>query len=225
MSDATVYVVDDDEPVRHSLRYLIESVSLQVRTYATAAEFLADYRPGGPACLLLDVRLPGMGGLVLQRELAAQGHTLPIIVITGHGDVAMATRAMRDGAVDFIEKPFRDDDLLERVHEALQLDRDRMAHRLAQVGIRQRLQGLTVRERQVLDLVVAGGSNRDIAAALGLGVKTIETHRAKLMKKMGASGLADLVRMAFVAQADREPGRRTHAPGPPSAASRRRDEV
>jgi two-component system response regulator FixJ len=200
----TVYVVDDDEAVRTSLKWLIASINLDVRTYASAQEFLADYTPNsGPGCLVADVRMPGISGLELQRQLAAQGSNLPVIVITGHGDVDMAVRAMKGGAFDFIQKPFNDQLLLDLVQNALEKSMRLARAEAERSEIRDRLEQLTEREREVLNGIVAGESNRQIANRLKLSEKTIEFHRAKVMRKMEAGSLAELTRKVVLA--DPEP--------------------
>jgi len=191
----TVYVVDDDEMFRQSLHWLLESVGLPVVTFATAAEFLETYRPGDPGCLVLDIRMPGMSGLQLQDELAARGVRLPIVFLTAHGDVPMAVAAVKKGAVDFVQKPYNDQRLLDVVQDALQRDADaRVAderhHRTA--GL---IAAMTPREREVMNAVVAGKTNKVIADELGVAVKTIEAHRARMMDKMGAGSVAELVRL------------------------------
>jgi RNA polymerase sigma factor (sigma-70 family) len=201
-SDATVFVVDDDQAMRTSLQWLIESTGMSVRTYESADVFLASYYPGRPGCLLLDVRMPGMSGLELQSHLAREGYRLPVILITGHGDVAMAVKAMKAGAVDFIEKPFHDEDLLRSIGRALDHDRRHRANQNARAEIAARLAELTPREHEVMAMVTDGKSNKDIAAALGVSAKTVEAHRARVMEKMRAESLAELVRMALIAAPD-----------------------
>ena len=192
-----VFVVDDDEAVRDSLSMLLGSVGLEVETFGSASEFLESFDPERPACLILDVRLPGMSGLELQKELAARGSELPIVFITGHGDVPMAVQAMQLGAADFLEKPFKEQDLLDRVAKAL-LENSRRRHQSEEIGeIERRLDTLTPRERQVLELVVEGAANKTVAARLGASRRTIEIHRAKVMRKMQADSLARLVRMVM----------------------------
>ncbi len=196
----TVFLVDDDQAVRESLRWLIESVGLNVATYDSAQAFLENYYPGRAGCLVLDLRMPGMSGLELQEKLVAQGSQLPIIIITGHGDVPMAVRAMKAGAVDFVQKPFHDQELLDRIHEALEQNartRQAMAER---TKITARLAHLTPRELEVMDGVVAGKSNKVIAAELGISGKTVEVHRAKIMEKMQAKSLAELVQLTLLAR-------------------------
>jgi two-component system, LuxR family, response regulator FixJ len=196
-----VFVVDDDRAMRDSLRWLLESIGLSVRTYATAAEFLHDHDPAQPGCLVLDVRMPGMSGLDLQTELAQRGAELPTIVVTGHAEVAMAVRAVKAGAIDFIEKPFSDQLLLDRVRQALEIDRQSREIRMRREEARRRLASLSAREREVLGLVAAGKANKEIAAALGLSPKTVEVHRAHVMAKMAVDSLAELIRVALLAGA------------------------
>ncbi len=201
-TDATVFVVDDDQAMRTSLQWLIESTGMAVKTYESADVFLASYYPGRAGCLLLDVRMPGMSGLELQSYLARQGYRLPVILITGHGDVAMAVKAMKAGAVDFIEKPFHDEDLLRSIRNALEFDKKHRAHRSAKADITMRLAELTPREHEVMTMVTEGKSNREIAAALGVSAKTVEAHRSRVMEKMRAESLAELVRMALLVAQD-----------------------
>ena len=195
-SEPTVFVVDDDPAMRESLRWLIESAGLPVETYGGAQEFLDAGMFNKPGCLLLDVRMPGMTGLELQEKLAAQPLCHPVIIITGHGDVPMAVRAMRAGVVDFIQKPFSDAALLERIDKAIKLDGQTRSDRTRQMEIAGRMDRLTPRERQVMGLVVDGKANKQTAAVLGISQKTVEIHRANVMKKTGAESLAELVRMA-----------------------------
>lgn len=204
MSDATVFIVDDDQAVARSLRWLIETVRLQVETFPSAQAFLDGYDASRPGCLVLDVRMPGMSGLELQERLAARrAYHLPIIFITGHGDVQMAVRAVQAGAFDFVEKPFNDQDLLDRIQRAIAHDADQRSKEAQRAQLRSLFAGLTPREREVLDLVVEGMSNKAIANALGLSVKTVEAHRVKVMDKMQARSLSDLVKMAMQHQAGR----------------------
>ena len=194
---ATVFVVDDDEAVRASLKLLLKTLGLPAQTYASAQEFLAtfDERRGG--CLVLDIRMPGMSGLELQEELNTRGAMLPIIFITGHGDVPMAVEAMQRGAMDFLQKPFRDQDLLDRISEALAKDRAGRELLGNRERIRARVAALTPREREVMALVTQGKANKVIAADLDLSQRTVEIHREHVMEKMGANSLAHLVRMAI----------------------------
>jgi two-component system response regulator FixJ len=202
--EPTVFVVDDDRAMRDSLRWLLESVGLSVRTYPTAADFLAEYDPAQPGCLVLDVRMPGMSGLDLQAELTRRGAGLPTIVVTGHAEVPMAVRAVKAGAIDFIEKPFSDQLLLDRVRQALDIDRQEREVRRRRGEARSRLETLTAREREVLGLVAAGKANKEIAAELRLSTKTVEVHRAHVMSKMAVDSLAELIRVAILAGAIRE---------------------
>jgi FixJ family two-component response regulator len=194
-----VHVVDDDAAVRESLRLLISSMGLRVRTYASGAEFLGAWYDDPPGCLVLDIRMPGMSGLDLQQQLNARNSILPIIVITGHGDVPMAVEAMQAGALDFIQKPFRDQDLLDRISQALERDAENRRVLVEHNAVRARLQSLTPRETEVLRLVVAGRANKVIAGDLNLSQRTVEIHRARVMEKMRAQSLAQLVRMVLAA--------------------------
>ncbi len=196
---STVFVVDDDDAMRESLTWLIESVGLKVETFSSADSFLKAYYPGRSGCLLLDVRMPGMSGLELQGHLQDQQITLPVIMITGHGDVPMAVRAMKAGAIDFIEKPFNDEQLLESIRNALAVDDTRRDEQSFKADIASRLELLTPRETEVMDMVTAGKSNKEIANTLGVSAKTVEAHRAKVMEKMQAGSLAELVRLVISA--------------------------
>jgi FixJ family two-component response regulator len=202
--EPTVFVVDDDRAMRESLSWLLDSVGLRVRSYATAADFLAEHDPAQPGCLVLDVRMPGMSGLDLQAELARRGVELPTIVITGHAEVSMAVRAVKAGAIDFIEKPFSDQLLLDRVRQALEIDLEAREVRRRREDARRRLATLTAREREVLNLVVAGKANKEIASALGVSPKTVEVHRAHVMSKMCVDSLAELIRITLLAGEIRE---------------------
>ena len=192
-----IYIVDDDEGVRNSVRFLLKSVGLTARTFASAREFLDTHQPGQPGCVVLDVRMPGMSGLELQEQLNLHGAVIPVIFITGHGDIPMAVEAMQHGAFDFLQKPFRDQDLIDRIQRALDRDtRNRSA--LAQHDrIRARFDSLTPREREVLTLMTRGKPNKVMAAELGVSQRTVEIHRARVMEKTGAASLAQLVRMAL----------------------------
>ena len=196
---ATVFVVDDDEAVRSSLRLLLKSKGIAAVTHASAREFLANYDPEQPGCIILDVRMPGMSGLELQDELNRRGAIIPVIFITGHGDVPMAVEAMQHGAVDFLQKPFSDQDLTDRIQRALAADVRNRALLTEKDQIRARLSALTRREIQVLRLVTLGKSNKVVAAELGVSQRTVEIHRAHLMEKMEATSLAHLVRMTIIA--------------------------
>ncbi|MFQ5547948.1 MAG: response regulator transcription factor [Woeseia sp.] len=197
--NSTVFIVDDDQTVRHAMELLMRSVGLDYEIFHSADDFLAGFSDDKPGCLVLDIRMPGMGGLELQEKLIELGSSLPIIFITGHGDVPMAVEAMQKGAVDFIQKPFRDQDLLDRVGEALKTDQDRRSEREAHAEVQGRISKLTNREREVLDLVVTGKPNKVIAYELGVSQRTVEIHRARVMEKMQARSLADLVRMHMAA--------------------------
>ncbi len=201
-NEAMIFVVDDDAAMRHSLAWLMESAGLPVQTFASAEDFLAQVDPWQVrmGCLLLDVRMPGMSGLELQAHLARDEVGLPIILITGHGDVPMAVEAMRAGAFDFIEKPFNDEDLLRSIQQALDLQARDRVQRIQRAEIQARLATLTPREHEVMEQVVAGRANKEIASALGVSVKTVEAHRAKVMDKMNAHSLAELVRMYLTTQ-------------------------
>ena len=191
----TVFVVDDDDAVRDSLRLLLKSAEITCQAFASAQEFLAAYDAAQPGCLVLDVRMPGMSGLEMQQELNLRGATLPVIFITGHGDIPMAVEAMQLGAFDFLQKPFRDQELLDRVQRALARDMDNRARLRHTDRIRERLATLSPREREVLDLVTQGKANKMVAGDLGVSQRTVEIHRAHVMQKMEAGSLAELVRM------------------------------
>jgi two-component system, LuxR family, response regulator FixJ len=197
---ATVCIVDDDEAVRGSLKLLLKSLGLATRAYGSAPEFLAEFDPQRRGCLVLDIRMPGMSGLDLQQELNARGALVPIIFMTGHGDVPMAVEALQQGAMDFLQKPFRDQDLLDRIHRAI--ERDRAGRELLgnRERIRARIDSLTPREREVLKLITDGKANKVIAAELQLSQRTVEIHRGHVMEKMEANSLAHLVRMVMEAE-------------------------
>jgi two-component system response regulator FixJ len=197
---AAVFVVDDDEAVRTSLRLLIRSVGLPVETFNNAQDFLAQFDADRAGCLVLDIRMPGMSGLELQQKLNERHAITPIVFITGHGDVPMAVEAMQAGAIDFVQKPFRDQDLIDRINRALEKDRTNRAALRERDTIRQRIGELTPREREVLDLVTKGRANKVIAGDLSVSQRTVEIHRARVMEKMGASSLAHLVRMVIEAE-------------------------
>src|SRR5213079_3628560 len=191
-----VFVVDDDPSVRRAIQRLVESIGLQVELFGSAQEFLRSERPDAPSCLVLDIRLPGISGLDFQRQLAEANIHIPIIFITAHGDIPMTVRAMKAGAVEFLTKPFRDQDLLDAVGAALERDRVRRSGDSRLAELRSRFDTLTARERQVLGLVVAGRLNKQIAGDLGVSEMTVKMHRRQVMRKMQATGVAQLVRLA-----------------------------
>jgi RNA polymerase sigma factor (sigma-70 family) len=194
----TVFIVDDDPAMRQSLRWLTESVGLQVETFDTAEAFLDTYSPERPGCLVLDVRMPGMSGLDLQTTLVERNVSIPVIIVTGHGEVQSAVRAMKNGAVNFIEKPFSDQDLLDAVRHALDQDAQTRDSADARRQVADRFALLTPRERQVLLLVVNGRANKQIAAELEISQKTVEVHRSHVMQKLQAQSVAELVHMSMV---------------------------
>jgi FixJ family two-component response regulator len=196
LDDACVIVIDDDEGVREALQSLLRSVGLKVALYGSVADFLAAKVPQGPCCLVVDIRLPGMSGLDLQAELAARGVKTPIVFITGHGDVPMSVRAMKAGAVEFLTKPFRDQDLLDAIQLALARSRAQREKTADDEDLRQRYQSLTPRERQVFTLVTKGLLNKQIAGEIGVTEITVKVHRGQVMRKMAARTLVDLVRLA-----------------------------
>jgi FixJ family two-component response regulator len=191
-----VFIIDDDASVRKALTNLLRSVGLQVESFGSAQAFLSSKRPDGPGCLVLDVRLPGSSGLELQRQLAESGIQLPIIFITGHGDIEMSVQAMKAGAVEFLTKPFREQVLLDAVQHAIERDRAAYAQRAVLSELRDRYQSLTSREQEILAMVVRGLLNKQIGGELGTTEATVKVHRAKVMHKMQADSLADLIRMA-----------------------------
>jgi two-component system, LuxR family, response regulator FixJ len=193
----TVFVIDDDQAVRDSVRLLLKSVGLPARTHASAQEFLPNYDARQPGCLIVDIRMPGMSGLELQEQLNLRGATIPLIFITGHGDIPMAVEAMQHGAFDFLQKPFRDQDLIDRVQRALERDTSIRTQLQATDRVRECLATLTPREREVLELVTAGKANKVMADDLGVSQRTIEIHRSRVMEKMQAHSLAQLVRMTM----------------------------
>jgi FixJ family two-component response regulator len=193
---AVVFVIDDDPSMRLALEDLVSTVGLEVRTFAAPQEFLQGKPPDAPGCLVLDVRLPGMSGLTFQKELAKEGLALPVIFITGHGDIPMSVRAMKAGAVEFLTKPFHDQDLLDAIHGAIERDRKRRREAVRLTQLRERFVTLSERERQIMTLVVNGRPNKQIAAELCVSEMTVKVHRGQVMRKMHAGSLPELVRMA-----------------------------
>jgi len=191
-----VVIIDDDPDIRDALKDLLETVDLPTALFATASEFLASKRPQGPCCIVADVRLPGLSGLDFQQELARENNPIPLIFITGHGDIPMSVRAMKAGAVEFLTKPLRDQDLLDAIQAALRRDRARLEDERKVADLRTRQESLTARERQVMALLVAGRVNKQIAAEIAISEVTVRLHRGQIMRKMRASSLADLIRIA-----------------------------
>jgi two-component system, LuxR family, response regulator FixJ len=216
----TVFVVDDDADIRAAVALLMKSVKLPVRTFAGADEFLSKWDPGDAGCLVLDVRMPGMSGLELQNVLRERNADIPVVFLSGHGDIPMALRAVRAGAVDFIEKPFRDQPLIDAVHEALAQDEARREGRSERESLLNRVGALTSRERQVAELVASGRSSPEIAKALKLSSRTVEMHRARAMRRLGVEGVVELTR--FILEARRASRSEGTAPVPPSPKGRRR---
>jgi two-component system response regulator FixJ len=192
---ATVYVVDDDDGMRRALSLLLNTVGYKTAAFASPKEFLDKFKADTTGCLVLDIRMPGMSGLELQQHLNRLGSMLPVIFITGHGDVPMAVQAMKEGAFEFVQKPFRDQDLLDRINHALKLDKENRSTLARHADVLQHYESLTPREKQVMALVVDGAANKVIAIDLGLSERTVEIHRAKVMEKMGARAVAHLVKL------------------------------
>ena len=194
--ETCVLVVEDDPSMRTALRNLLRSVGLEAQLFASAQEFLNAKKPDVPSCVILDVRLPGMSGLDLQKHMKAAGIDIPVIFITAHGDIPMSVRAMKAGAVDFLTKPFRDQDLLDAIHSSLALDGVRREKERARADLRERFQLLTARERELVPLIVSGRSNKEVASRIGTSEITVKVHRGNIMRKMRADSFADLLRMA-----------------------------
>ncbi|MHB8665989.1 MAG: response regulator transcription factor [Burkholderiales bacterium] len=201
MTEPRVYIVDDDDAMRDSLKWLLESRGLKVELYSSGEAFLKDFSVEFCGCLVLDVRMPGMNGMDLHASLRARNSTLPVIFITGHGDVPMAVAALKKGAADFIEKPFNDQDMLRLIESCLKQDRAAAAQRAERASLAQSLENLTQREREVLSLIVAGKLNKQIADDLGISIKTVEVHRSRVMEKMGANSVAELVQLVLKTRA------------------------
>lgn len=200
MTEPKVYIVDDDEAMRDSLKWLLESRGLKVSLHPSAEAFLHAFNNELCGCLVLDVRMPGMNGLDLYEQLQARASTLPVIFITGHGDVPMAVSALKKGAADFIEKPFNDQDILRLIESCMKQDRVASARRAENASVTQRLDSLTQREREVLGLIVGGKLNKQIADELGISIKTVEVHRSRIMDKTGANSVAELVQLVLTSQ-------------------------
>lgn len=196
-AEFTVFVVDDDQAVRESLAFLVQSVGLEVETFASAQDFLDLYAPERPGCLITDIRMPGMSGLELQERLSADGRHIPVIVLTGFGDVPAAVRALKGGAIDFVEKPFNPQALLDLVQQAIVRDSERRAQAAREADLDKRMASLTPREQEVMALVVAGKANKVIAIDLLISERTVELHRGRIMKKMRARSLAELMRIVL----------------------------
>jgi FixJ family two-component response regulator len=197
-----IYVVDDDDGMRRALDTLLSTVGYKTAVYSRPTEFLANFKADAPGCLVLDIRMPDMSGLEVQQQLNRMGSMMPVIFITGHGDVPMAVQAMKEGAFEFIQKPFRDQDLLDRINHALKQDAENRSTVARRAEVQHRLQTLTPRERQVMDMVVDGAANKVIAIDLNLSERTVEIHRAKVMEKMGARSVAHLVKLQLTLMDD-----------------------
>ena len=202
-SEQIIHVVDDDEALRDSMTWMLEGNNYQVATYESAEAFLRVISPAMAGCVVLDVRMPGMNGLELFEELGRRRCALPVVFITGHGDVPMAVSALKKGAVDFIEKPFSEADMLRLIEQCLTLERDNRDKRLQEADTVRRLDHLTQREREVLELIIIGKLNKQIADVLGISIKTVEVHRARVMEKMGVNSLAELVQHVVTVDADK----------------------
>jgi len=216
-SNGTVFVVDDDPEIRRSLTRLLEEVDLPIETYDNAQEFLEAYDPSRQGCLVLDVRMPGMDGITLHKTLQEKGITIPVIIITGHGDIPMGVEAVQRGALDFVEKPFRAQPLLERINQALAQDAETHRRQAKKEAIAARVALLTPRQSQVMALMVSGETAKTTAATLGLSVKTVDYHRAKIMEAMQARNVVDLARMVQVIENDQAPPLQNHHAGAASS--------
>ena len=201
MEQSLVYIVDDDPDMRDSLRWLLKTVGIRAQTFASAAEFLRDFTPNGPGCVILDVRMPGTSGLDLFEELVARGDGLPVIFITAHADVPMAVRAMKSGAVEFVEKPFNRQTLLDKVQRAIKDDSERRSRMTARANLSRRFQQLTDKEREVLELIKEGRPNKEIASQLQITPRAVELRRSSLMRKLGVRSLIELLRLMVVQEA------------------------
>ncbi len=197
MSNSTIFIVDDDPAMRDSLSWLLKNIGYTVEVFSSAQEFLEKYQPQAPGCMVLDVRLPGMSGLQLQQKMKTEGISLPVIIISGHGDVPMAVKAMQQGALVFLEKPFRDQELLDNIQEALVIDIKYRKKDAASKIVRKYIELLTQREKEVMELMVKGDSSKEIAKLCEISVKTVEIHRARVMEKMQAASLPELVHMTI----------------------------
>lgn len=200
ITEPKVYVVEDDEAVRDSLQLLLKAEGYRVAAFPDAASFLESWTPGMTGCIVLDIRMPGMNGMELQKELLARGSELPIIFVTGHGDVPLAVEAMKHGAVDFVQKPYRDQELLDKIQKALEIDSERQEVRLERQEVQRRIDTLTPREREIMEMMVEGHANKVIAIDLDISQRTVEIHRSRVMQKMGTHSLAQLVRMVMLAR-------------------------
>jgi len=203
--DPTVFIVDDDAAVRDSLRWLMDSVGLRVEEFASGKTFLEEITPQHPGCVVLDLRMPGLGGLEVYQRLREREIDLPVVIISGHGDVPIAVRALKSGVADFIEKPFSDQELLDCVQQALRRDLDNRVQQLKREELMARYLTLTPRELDVLRLVVDGSANKEVSAILGISLKTVETHRARVMDKMAAGSVSELVRMTLIIESKGKP--------------------
>ena len=201
MEQSLVYIVDDDPDMRDSLRWLMKTVGIRAQTFASAAEFLRDFTPNGPGCVILDVRMPGTSGLDLFEQLIARGEGMPVIFITAHADVPMAVRAMKSGAVEFVEKPFNRQTLLDKVQRAIKDDSQRRSRMAARANLSRRFQQLTDKEREVLELIKEGRPNKDIASQLQITPRAVELRRSSLMRKLGVRSLIELLRLTVVQEA------------------------